>query len=280
MLKKILKYDLKAIYKYWWIGALGSFALSLLGSFGISFLNSEKEIPVPIEIFSYIAIVLVILGYAAFIFLGQILLFVRYYKNFYSDEGYLTFTLPVKRINLLNSKIITGTFTSVSTSLFCLLSGGLMLVIGFRNDIFTNETYEYILESWQEFKAAFETTGDIVLFIIIVLSFLAIIVTSLVISNQFMYLCISVGASISKKAKVVSGIGIYYLAGSVASFIFTMFSIFVSSALSNWMFDLSENKYEFVFALIPLILLFFIAILSVVLYAVQYRLLEKKLNLS
>ena len=81
MLKKILKYDLRAIYKYWWIGAVASFALSLLGSFGISFLNSEKDIPVPIEIFSYIAIVLTIIGYVAFIFLAQVLVFIRYYKN-------------------------------------------------------------------------------------------------------------------------------------------------------------------------------------------------------
>ena len=280
MLKKILKYDLRAIYKYWWIGAVASFALSLLGSFGISFLNSEKDIPVPIEIFSYIAIVLTIIGYVAFIFLAQVLVFIRYYKNFYSDEGYLTFTLPAKRISLLNSKLITGTLSSLSTFIFCLLSGGMMLLIGFRNDIFTKETYEAIMEAWKEFIAIFETKADVAMFISVIVSVMLTAILTLIASNQFMYLCISIGASISKKAKVISAIGIYYFAGSVVSFIISMFSIFVSSAFVNWTNDLPENEYDILFTLIPLILMFFIGIICVALYAIHYRLLDKKLNLS
>ncbi len=283
MLKKVLKYDLKSIYKYWWIGAIACFALSLLGSFGISFLNSGKEIPVPIEIFSYISVFLTIVGYVAFIFLAQVLVFVRYYKNFFSDEGYLTFTLPVKRITQLNSKLIMGTTTYISTFLTCLLCGGMMLLIGFRNEIFTKETYEAIIDGWNEFKELVllnATALDIVLLIIILLSFIIIAILAVMLSNQFMFLCISVGATISKKAKIVSAIGIYFFAGSWASFLLSMFSIFVSAAMTNWILDLPDNLFDIIFTLIPVIIMFFISIINVALYAIQYRLLDNKLNLS
>ena len=283
MLKKVLKYDLKSIYKYWWIGAIACFALSLLGSFGISFLNSGKEIPVPIEIFSYISIFLTIVGYVAFIFLAQVLVFVRYYKNFFSDEGYLTFTLPVKRITQLNSKLIMGTTTYISTFLTCLLCGGMMFLIGFRNEIFTKETYEAIIEGWNEFKELVLldiTALDIVLLIIILLSLIIISILAVTLSNQFMFLCISVGATISKKAKIVSAIGIYFFAGSWASFLLSMFSIFVSAAMTNWILDLPDNLFDIIFTLIPVIIMFFISIINVALYAIQYRLLDNKLNLS
>lgn len=283
MLKKVLKYDLKSIYKYWWIGAIACFALSLLGSFGISFLNSGKEIPVPIEIFSYISVFLTIVGYVAFIFLAQVLVFVRYYKNFFSDEGYLTFTLPVKRITQLNSKLIMGTTTYISTFLTCLLCGGMMLLIGFRNEIFTKETYEAIIDGWNEFKEIVLldiTALDIVLLIIVLLSLIIISILAVMLSNQFMFLCISVGATISKKAKIVSAIGIYFFAGSWASFLLSMFSIFVSAAMTNWILDLPDNLFDIIFTLIPVIIMFFISIINVALYAIQYRLLDNKLNLS
>lgn len=277
MLKKVLKYDLKSIFKYWWIGAVASFALSLLGSVGISFFNSEKEIPIPVEIFSIISIVLSILGYVAFIFLAQILVFVRYYKNFYSDEGYLTFTLPVKRASLFNSKLIMGSVTSVSTALFCLLSASVMLIIGFRNEIFTKETYDYIVKTLNEL---FATTADVIAFVIGSIELIILGVLLFVLSNMFMYLCISIGATISKKAKVVSAIGVYYAASSIGTFLMTMFSIFVSSAFSNWTYDIHGTEYDILFCLILLILIFFVAIICTSLYAIHYILLDKKLNLS
>ena len=42
-------------------------------------------------------------------FTTAIIIAVRFYKNTYSDEGYLTHTLPVKRGTLLLAKVIAGT---------------------------------------------------------------------------------------------------------------------------------------------------------------------------
>lgn len=280
MLKKVLKYDLSSIFKYWWIGAAACLALSVLGTFGLNFINSEKEIPVAIEIFSTISLILTVLGYTAFLFLAEILLLVRYYKNFYSDEGYLTFTLPVKRLTLFNSKLITAGITSISSFMFCCICGGAMLLIGFRRQIFTKETYEMLMLNWNEFKNMFNNPTDIALFTLFILEIIIICFVSLIASTLFIYLCISIGATISKKAKVASAIGIYYLATSTLSFIISMFTIFVSSAVSNWMFNLPESETDVVLILMLLIVILFILMICAGLYALHYKLLDKKLNLS
>lgn len=39
MLKKLLKYDLKAVFKYWWIAAISTLGLSVLGGFAVTVLR-------------------------------------------------------------------------------------------------------------------------------------------------------------------------------------------------------------------------------------------------
>ena len=41
MLKKLLKYDLKSVFKYWWIAAVTSIGLSALGGLCISIVSSK-----------------------------------------------------------------------------------------------------------------------------------------------------------------------------------------------------------------------------------------------
>ncbi|MGN0526136.1 MAG: hypothetical protein ACI4IF_01760 [Acutalibacteraceae bacterium] len=277
MLKKVLKYDLKAIFKYWWMGAVVTFALSLLGSVGISILNSERSVPASVNIFAVIVVVLAVLGYASFVILSLILVFSRYYKNFYSDEGYLTFTLPVKRNQLLNSKLICGILTEALTALVSLISAGTMLCIGYRDEIFTKETYDKIMEVINEI---FVTNTDIVTFIVALAELVVLLLLLSLLSCLFMYVCICVGATISQKAKVACGIGIYTVASAISTFLLQMFTFFVASALSNWLYDLAEIRIYGVILLMLLTAILFIGIIIAALYALHYTLLDKKLNLN
>ena len=58
-----------------------------------------------------------------------VFLTVRYYRNLYSSEGYLTFTLPVETGDILHAKMIVGYIWQISTyllvafSVFLTLSG-------------------------------------------------------------------------------------------------------------------------------------------------------------
>lgn len=277
MLKKVLKYDLKAIFKYWWMGAVVTIALSLLGSVGVSLLNSERAVPVSVNIFAVIVVVLAVLGYASFVILSLILIFSRYCKNFYSDEGYLTFTLPIKRNQLLNSKLICGTLTETLTVLVSLISAGTMLCIGYRDEIFTKETYEQIMKVIHKL---FVTNTDVAVFIVSLVEIVIILLLLELLSCLFMYVCICVGATISNKAKIASGIGIYTVASAISTFLLLMFTFFVANALSDWLYDLTEPKIDGVIILILLTVILFIGIIISALYALHYTLLDKKLNLN
>ena len=52
---------------------------------------------------------------------------VRFYKNFFTGEGYLTFTLPATKKQLLFVKISTAVCMGAASFLVCLLSGCIIM---------------------------------------------------------------------------------------------------------------------------------------------------------
>lgn len=112
MLKKLLKYDLKNIFKFLII----FYTLALL--FGISariFLNIENSLVLNIigQVFSGAAISMMF----SILINNLMRMWVKLRQNFYGDEAYLTHTLPIKKNKLYLSKIITAaisTFVSMA----------------------------------------------------------------------------------------------------------------------------------------------------------------------
>ena len=124
-------------------------------------------------------------------------------------------------------------------------------------------------------------TGVSVLYIITVL-FLIIVIFILAncVSVIFLYLCITIASIITKKNKVLTAIGIYYLTNSVLSFVLMMFSLFGISGISYWIQDLTDTQEAWFILLSPLLIGLFLALIVVGLYLIIYRLLDKKLNLT
>lgn len=275
MLKKLLKYDLKSIFKYWWIAAVSSFALSFLGGGCIGVLRSEKDLPLVVNMMSGLVLILVVLGFCVFSILSLILIFVRFYKNFFTDEGYLTFTLPVKRAQLLNSKLIMSTTTLFLTGVVLVMNMLFMLAIGFSDVVFSQE---FLKEIFEIIKVIFEEAGVYV--IIYIVEALILILLSIIFSNLFMFCCITFASIITKKAKVITAIAIYYVANSVFSFVFQMFYLFGITSIASWMSDLPIGSDLPVVALILLGIIFFFSVFCSILYTLQYWMIDRKLNLS
>lgn len=275
MLKKLLRYDFKSVFRYWWIAALSSLVLSIGGGSCLSILLSERELPTAVNVISVLALILVIFSYAAFSILTVILVFTRFYKNFFSDEGYLTFTLPVKRSSLLNSKLIMSTTTMVATMLVCILNVLVLLCIGFADEI--SKPY-----FWDQLSYLLKTVIDSLGFycIIYVLEILILVVLLTVFSNLFLFCCITLASIITKKAKVITAIGIYYGANSVFSFFTQIFYMFGVASLSNWLTRLPAYSGRPIAALILLGVISFIAIFCSLLYTLQYWMIDRKLNLN
>ena len=114
MLKKLLKYDIRAVAGLWWIGAVVSVGASILGAILMRFSIAVSDSNTPSVILKMFATLALIVGIFCVIAVAvsyvftMILVFVRFYRHFFTDEGYLTFTLPVKRSTLLLSKSINA----------------------------------------------------------------------------------------------------------------------------------------------------------------------------
>lgn len=277
MLRKLLRYDFKAVLKYWWIAALSSVALSLVGGWCISIFDSDKPLPQALYIVAGFLVVVVVLGFMAFAILSTILIFSRFYKNFFTDEGYLTFTLPVKRSQLLNSKLIVSTTTTTLTSLVLVLDVLIMLVLAFHKDIFKESFWNSIVNDFLKEFFRDEYLGYYLLWLV---EAIVIVILLVIFSTLFMFSCITVAAIIAKKAKVITAIGIYYAANSVFSFVVQMFWLFGMVSLDSWISRLTEENYIGMISLILLGLILFMSIFCGVLYSLQYWMLDRKLNLS
>ena len=276
MLKKLLSYDFKAIFKYWWIGALTTLVLSGVGAGCGSILETEKELPPSVTIFATIGMVLVVLSIFAFVLFAELLVYVRFYKHLFTDEGYLTFTLPVKRHQILSSKLISGFVCGLATIIVAAVEAAIIILTTFRKDIFYNGWYndlvtfikEMVAESGIPYLTAF--FGEIILICLLVLC----------LGVLFTYLCITFAGAISKKSKLASAILIYYGASSVSSIFMYMFYFFGVGALIDWIDALNSNIQDNILLVIMLLIILFVSMLCTVAYTLNYRLLERKLNLN
>lgn len=117
MLKKLLKYDLKWCYKALTIFYILSIIFAILTRV---FINIDGRILFTIigKIMQGITITLLIN-----ILINNILrIWARVIKSFYSDEAYLTHTLPIKKETLFFSKVLTTIITLLTSTIVIVIS--------------------------------------------------------------------------------------------------------------------------------------------------------------
>lgn len=277
MLKKLLRYDFKAVFKYWWIAAISSVVLALAGGWSISIFGSEKDLPIILTVVATIVAIVAVMGAVAFSFITVIFVYTRFYKNFFTDEGYLTFTLPVKRGQLLNSKIITSVVASSLTGFVIFFDILIALAVGIPDVIFDKRLWTEVLD---EFILEVINGAGLGYFLIYILEIFLALLLLRVFTTLFVFCCITVGSIIAKKAKIITSIGIYYAANSVFTFVVQMFGLFGIESLGVWLSRIDENHFAPVLALLLLCGILFIGVFCAVLYSLQYWLLDRKLNLS
>lgn len=275
MLKKLLRYDFKSVLRYWWIAALSTVGLALVGGWSISVFENQKELPEMLYVVATLAAIVAVLGGVAFAIMTVILLFSRFYKNFFTDEGYLTFTLPVTRSSLLNSKLIVSVTTVLMTGFVIIVDILIALCIAYYEDVFVKEFWVELGKAIAEY---FETLG--IYGVIAILEYIISSILTVVISVLFATCCITIASIIAKKAKVITAIAIYYVANSTVVFGLTMYNLFAVGTLFDWIDSVPRYYENPTAALVSLCTLLFKGIFCAVLYAFQYWMLDKKLNLS
>lgn len=242
MLRKLLKYDMAAIKRIYTILSISVFAAAIIGALCMRFFLETMDID-EYGFFSVFALLFFIFSVIAVIgsfIVTMILVFIRFYKNFYSDEGYLTFTLPVDRKTLLKSKTFNALIWlgfEVVLLVLCVLAYMLFIPVmeegGPVINLIAFKTVGYFL------KDIWNTVGAWLIVYIVMM--IALIGVYLWFSIELMHFCITIGAVVARKGKLFAGLGIWYGVNSGISLVIQIVLILSISLMSDGFYMLTSG---------------------------------------
>ena len=214
MFTKLLKHEWRATR-----GMLGTLCLvclgaSLLGGGTMRYLvwastaqDMQHNAIIVLNVLAMVAamIAVAVVGVAAlFVYIG------RFYKSRFTDEGYLTFTLPVStHQNLLASMANTAIGMVIIFFVICAALAVWMLIGFSAIPGFYERVREVLPEVWAEIRREIgkaensDIFGGIALFLVNVLTGAACEMVTLMLS-------VTIGSILAKKHKILAAIGVYY----------------------------------------------------------------------
>lgn len=219
------------------------------------------------------SLVVYIISVIATMLFTTIFIVIRYYKNMFTGEGYLTLTLPVSFEQHLSAKLLAAMTVAVSTLLIAVFS-----VFVFLGSEWIVEIYKAIVYIASGAIKEFGVHLGLYLVEIVVL---LIVGTAGEILNY--YMCISLG-QMFRKRRILAAVGIYYGLYLVTQVIVTGISIVTTIVVENMDLTAFEKWFDMhyrgfihgcliggiVFAIITAVILFFICC----------TILKKRLNLE
>lgn len=271
MLKKLFAHEWKDSWKLVTLFNIIVLVFTLIGTVAMSneswikaMNNNEWYAVVFVSYFMLYYFAILALGLATgFYFL------MRFYKNFYTDQGYLMHTLPVSSSQLIISKalvmfiwqIISGIV--IVLSVFALING---LIIGSGESL-------SLIDMFRELFAEIEFSPYSVAYCII---FILLMAGSQIFSIMFGYLAISLG-QLSKNHKLLASIGIYVGMQAVLQFLGSVFQVAFSMGAANINIDdISDGLMIAILLLITII----IFALDFAMYSGSNYIMKNKLNLE
>lgn len=215
-----------------------------------------------------------ILGSVACVVVAFVLIVIRFYKNLFTAEGYLMFTLPVTETQHLLAKLIAGTVAMLSAIVAAVLD---WLIIFSYDDFFVEFTsilseLDFLLDQW-----FIEAGGHVIAYAVEVIVLLLLALMS---SILFYYMCIALGQATKIKNRILAAVGIYFLLNTMGQFLtplLTELSIeFNDALLGEWIIDhpLEGLHIELLLGILVY------GVLTVVYFAVIRYIMRRKLNLE
>jgi hypothetical protein len=206
-------------------------------------------------------LILIAVGVAVMIYL-----IVRFYRNLFTDEGYLMNTIPVKPYELILSKLIVS-FVWTIVNLVCTMISIFILVL-------SQSSLPDILEIWNEAFSYFLTEMGMKLSGLIALGIFGGIVSILYMFLMF-YTSIAIGQTV-RNHKVLFSLAayvvLYIICQIISSLVLLPFGFFTLVGSTN----------EFHIAFVPMMWLSYVisAILMVIYFFITNYIMSKKLNLE
>lgn len=236
MLGKLLKHEFKGTARLFFPIFLVSIAIALLYKifYSTADLITTEDYSVFVRvllIFLTVVFVLILICVGAS---GEVVSFYRFYKNVFTDEGYLTNTLPVSPIAILSSKLIAATVWSIASVLVSIISivivipwdsvySGVKAIIAMFNNMGASIDFSAMVEGF--FRALWNNIIPITVFFLMCL-------IGTVFNISTVYLSVSVGNLVNRH-KVALSIGVFLIIVNVFGIIFSVLLTVLDNALYN-----------------------------------------------
>lgn len=207
---RLMKYELRSMSKLFipiWLGVL---ALSIVNRFSVWSGHFENEILSTLQNLVLAVYIFAIIGVAIFALIYVIL---RFYQGLLKDEGYLTFTLPLKIDTILWGKALSALLIVLISGVVCVASIFIVVV----RDVPWNE----VGRIWQTISHELGGPGSLTLCCFL---FLIAVLAGIVTSVMQLYLAMGLGQLSQKHkvgASVLSYVGINMAWSTIVSVLMT-----------------------------------------------------------
>ncbi len=280
MLGKLMKHEWKAVWKVptLLLGVLIIIAAVAGLTFALPIWDSDW-IGLPMS-----GIMLFMLFYVAMIGVSigiVIYLAVRYYKNMFTDEGYLTHTLPVTSRQLLISKVITVSVWELLASigiLFSLMVFGGVAVLSLASKegdfaLLLVEAMKELGNLWDmPFFKGFQVFGVSTVFMELVSCF----------SGAMTIIASITMGQMIRKHRILGSVGAYFAISAVVQGIFMviMFPLMLKMVMDNeFLYRFEESPFSFYTIMFTIMSVVYLAV-GVGLYFLSEYLIHRRLELE
>ena len=268
MFAKLIKHEWRASR-----GALGLICLicligALLGGSSMRYLvwvSSQTESMKLMDVLCVLALIAAIIAIAVCGMGELIFLIWRFYKSRFTDEGYLTFTLPVTTHQILLSSMLNSVIGMLIVTAVVALSVLVLVLVGFSGEAgFWKALGEFLPQLFSELARCIgrEELGYAALALLNVL-------VGIFCGLVMLMLSVTIGSVVAKKHKILAAVGTYYG-------IQVAMSIAEALALTGTIMMDGVGKPSHVF----LMNLFLMLVVTVGGYFLMYWLADRKLNLT
>lgn len=298
MLGKLIKHEWKRVYKIESILVLVLVVVSLLGAIlfhtpvgDVIFNNSdayttdEEAMIMTIWVLTFVTSVMVyivmLIGvtYGNLIFQGY-----NFYKTMYTDEGYLSHTLPVKPHQLLGSKFIVGIIWTMIIHIAMCLSIGMMvlsMMAAINPEMF--QSFGTFTEAVVEgMDLEMMTSAEMGVMIHVILMYVALLLVGPIANISMIFGAMTIGQLVNKH-KALMGIACYFALTFVNQILATICQIVGAIGQVGTMAVTAEDSIismhsQIFFSYDLQIIMMFL--MSIALYFMSHFIISKKLNLN
>ncbi|MBR0466039.1 MAG: hypothetical protein IJJ40_00895 [Clostridia bacterium] len=269
MVKKLLKYDFSALSKPLIPMYIVMLSIALFNRI-VQFFESDG---VAYNIFFISSTILFVISIAVSFVYTLAVCVVRFYKNLYSHQGYLTLTLPASHSEHILSKLISSVCAMAVTLLAVIIS----VSVCTAGDVFG----EIIKAALYIFKQYFRLTKVHGAFYI--LEFILVLLATTVAELLTIFTSVTVG-QLAKKNRILLAFGVYfgiYVAWQIIETVLLIIgAVFVNTDIAEKLLDyIAENTYQCIHIALIGFLLIQLAV-SFAGFFITRKIMRTKLNLE